>query len=143
MSRKWIDYIAGTSAVLALLFYVLGVALHASELLPKESLWANLLVGYPVGFFGALFLQGFCDLAKGQPSAVAWIIRIFGTDFWGRFFGIVIGLTAVAVGFALILAPVLGNAEKPTLVAVLVGTVLYSEFASPSYRLYEAELSAT
>lgn len=143
MNRKWIDYIAGVSAVIALLLYVLAVALQLTGLLEKRTLCSNLIVGYPVGFFGAWFLQRFCDLLKAPRSVFSWAWNSFGTDRDGRIIASLLVPPIAVVGLLLILAPVLGSADRSTLVAVLVGATLYSEFTAPSFRLHQTEVGAT
>lgn len=140
MSRRWIDYIAAISALLAMACYLLASVLRASGFFEERTLLANLLVGYATGFFGAWFLQRFCDLAKRPKATIGWAWNSFGADRSGRVIASLLVPPFAALGVALIFAPILGSPDPSTLIAVLIGGTLFSEFTAPSYRMHQAEL---
>jgi hypothetical protein len=139
MSRKWIDYVGGGGALLALLGYFVAIALQTAGLLEEPSLLGNLVVGYVIGFFGAWFLKKFCDGLKEPRRTLRWAWGLFGDDWLSRLIAITIIPALTLLGVAMILGPVLGSAEPTTLVGVLIGATIFSEFTIPSYTLYLAE----
>lgn len=139
MSRKWIDYVGAGGAVLAVCCYVFAIALTNFGQLEERSLFANLVVGYAAGFFGAWFVKKLCDFLKHPLVTFRWAWNLFGKDWLSRLIACVLVPVFWLLALAVILAPVLGSADKSTLVAVLVGATIFGEFSTPSYNLYLAE----
>lgn len=139
MSRKWIDYVGSVGALLAVFGYFLAIALQTAGLLEKPTVLGNLVVGYVIGFFGAWFLRKFCDGIKEPRRTLRWAWGLFGDDWLSRLIACTIVPALALLGVAMILGPVLGSAEPTTLVGVLIGATIFSEFTTPSYNLYLAE----
>ncbi|MEN5356909.1 hypothetical protein [Stenotrophomonas sepilia] len=139
MSEKWIDYVGRAGAALAATCYVIAIILEGAGLLETRTLFADVIVGYAIGFFGAWFLQKFCDLIKRPRATLRWAFDVFGSDLKSRLIAAPLVLTFSLLGMAVVLAPAIGSARKTALVAALLGAAIYSEFSAATYKRHVAK----
>ncbi|MGX9721387.1 hypothetical protein [Stenotrophomonas acidaminiphila] len=131
MDKNWIDRVGFGSFVIATTFYFLAIVLKETGYLDDRSIQANLIVGYSVGFFGAWYLKIVCDSIKDPASALKSLKNIFGRHWTLRIASVAITIPLALLGALLVMAPILGNADRSALIAVFFGATLYSEFYSP------------